>query len=122
MYIIFLSAPYIFYFTNPENKYILIKNKKGDIKMNFEEIKEEVRKAMSEKRFNHSCGVAKRAVELAKIYGIDEEIIYKMLKEYKISISDKEVYLYPLPYELYEKQSQKSIKNVNNLQIIHKFF
>lgn len=42
--------------------------------MSFEEIKEEVRKAMSEKRFNHSCGVAKRAVELAKIYGINEEI------------------------------------------------
>ncbi len=41
--------------------------------MNFEEIKEEVKKSMSEKRFNHSCGVAKRAVELAKIYGIDEE-------------------------------------------------
>lgn len=41
--------------------------------MEFEQIKEEVRKAMSEKRFNHSCGVAKRAVELARIYGIDEE-------------------------------------------------
>lgn len=41
--------------------------------MNFEDIKEEVKKVMSEKRFNHSCGVAKRAVELAKIYGIDGE-------------------------------------------------
>ena len=41
--------------------------------MKYEEIKEIVKKSMSEKRFNHSCGVAKRAVELAKIYGLDEE-------------------------------------------------
>lgn len=41
--------------------------------MNFEEIKEEVKKVMSEERFKHSCGVAKRAGELAQIYGIDKE-------------------------------------------------
>lgn len=46
--------------------------------MDFDEIKEEVRKSMSEKRFNHSCGVAKRAVELARIYGIDEEVARKV--------------------------------------------
>lgn len=46
--------------------------------MNFEEIKEEVKKAMSEKRFKHSCGVAKRAAELARIYGIDEEVARKV--------------------------------------------
>lgn len=39
--------------------------------MNFEEIKEEVKKALSEKRFLHSLGVAKRAEELAGIYGED---------------------------------------------------
>lgn len=41
--------------------------------MQFEEIKKEVKKAMSNKRYNHSCGVAKRAVELARLYGINEE-------------------------------------------------
>lgn len=41
--------------------------------MNFEEIKKEVEKRLSEKRFLHSCGVAKRAQELARIYGEDEE-------------------------------------------------
>lgn len=46
--------------------------------MNFEQIKEEVKNNMSEKRFRHSCGVAKRAVELAKIYGYDEEIAQKV--------------------------------------------
>jgi len=46
--------------------------------MNFDEIKEIVRNSMSEKRFKHSCGVAKRAAELARIYGIDEEVARKV--------------------------------------------
>jgi predicted HD superfamily hydrolase involved in NAD metabolism len=41
--------------------------------MNYEEIKEIVKQTLSEKRYIHSCGVAKRAVELAKIYGEDEK-------------------------------------------------
>jgi predicted HD superfamily hydrolase involved in NAD metabolism len=41
--------------------------------MDYEEIKEIVKNTLSEKRYIHSCGVAKRAVELAKIYGEDEE-------------------------------------------------
>lgn len=41
--------------------------------MKYEEIEKIVRKTLSEKRYIHSCGVAKRAVELAKIYGEDEE-------------------------------------------------
>ena len=44
----------------------------GEI-MDFEQIKNEVEKQISEKRFIHSCGVAKRAQELAKIYGEDED-------------------------------------------------
>lgn len=39
--------------------------------MSYEEIKEEVKKILGEKRFKHSCGVAKRAEELAIIYGED---------------------------------------------------
>ncbi len=41
--------------------------------MKYEEIEKAVKETLSEKRFNHSCGVAKRAVELARIYGADEE-------------------------------------------------
>lgn len=41
--------------------------------MNYEEIEEIVRNSMSEKRFRHSQGVAKRAAELASIYGEDVE-------------------------------------------------
>lgn len=41
--------------------------------MKYEEIEKIVKETLSEKRYNHSVGVAKRAVELAKIYGEDEE-------------------------------------------------
>ena len=41
--------------------------------MKYEEIEKIVKQTLSEKRYIHSCGVAKRAVELAKIYGEDVE-------------------------------------------------
>lgn len=46
--------------------------------MNYEEIEEIVKNTLSEKRFNHSKGVAKRAAELASIYGEDIEIAKKI--------------------------------------------
>lgn len=41
--------------------------------MNYEEIEKDIKNILSEKRFKHSVGVAKRAVELAKIYKENEE-------------------------------------------------
>lgn len=41
--------------------------------MNYEEIEEYIKSILTEKRFMHSKGVAKRAKELAHIYGEDEE-------------------------------------------------
>ena len=41
--------------------------------MEYENIKNDIKQILSEKRYTHSIGVAKRAEELAKIYGIDEE-------------------------------------------------
>ncbi len=41
--------------------------------MNYEEIEKYIEGILTKKRFNHSKGVAKRAVELARIYGKDEE-------------------------------------------------
>lgn len=41
--------------------------------MEYKEIEEYIKSILSEKRFKHSLGVAKRAQELAKIYGEDEE-------------------------------------------------
>ena len=46
--------------------------------MEYKEIEEDVKKQLSEFRFTHSLGVAKKAVELAKIYGVDEEIAKKV--------------------------------------------
>lgn len=46
--------------------------------MDFEKIKEQAKKVLSEKRFLHSCGVAKRAAELASIYGQDIETARKI--------------------------------------------
>lgn len=41
--------------------------------MNYEQIEEYIKSILSEKRYIHSRGVAKRAQELARIYGEDEE-------------------------------------------------
>lgn len=41
--------------------------------MKYEEIKKYAKNILSEKRYKHSEAVAKRAVELAKIYGEDEQ-------------------------------------------------
>lgn len=41
--------------------------------MKYEEVEKIVKETLSEKRYNHSVGVAKRAEELAKIYGEDIE-------------------------------------------------
>lgn len=42
--------------------------------MNYVQIENDVKNILSEKRFIHSQGVAKRAVELAKIYGENAEL------------------------------------------------
>lgn len=41
--------------------------------MDFEKIDQDIKQILSEKRYKHSKGVSKRAVELAKIYGEDIE-------------------------------------------------
>lgn len=46
--------------------------------MNYEEIEKIVKNTLSEKRYRHSKGVAKRAVELAIIYGEDIETARKI--------------------------------------------
>lgn len=46
--------------------------------MEYKEIENDVKSVLSEYRFTHSLGVAKKAVELAKIYGVQEEIAKKV--------------------------------------------
>ena len=38
----------------------------------IEKIKKDLQEMLSEKRYNHSIGVMNKAIELAKIYGVDE--------------------------------------------------
>ena len=40
---------------------------------NIEKIKEDLKQMLSEKRYIHSVGTMKKAIELAKAYGEDEE-------------------------------------------------
>ena len=46
--------------------------------MEYKEIENDVKSVLSEYRYIHSLGVAKKAVELAKIYGVQEEIAKKV--------------------------------------------
>ncbi len=46
--------------------------------MEYEKIEQTVKQLITEKRFIHSLGVVERAVELAKVYNIDEEIVKKV--------------------------------------------
>ena len=46
--------------------------------MEYKEIENDVKSVLSEYRFTHSLGVAKKAIELAKIYGVQEEIVKKV--------------------------------------------
>ncbi len=39
----------------------------------IEKIKKDLKEMLSEKRYNHSIGVMDKAIELARIYGIDED-------------------------------------------------
>ena len=41
----------------------------------YEELYQDAKNILSEKRFNHSEGVVKRAIEYAKIYDVDVDIV-----------------------------------------------
>ena len=64
--------------------------------MNYEDIYKDVEKRISEKRFIHSIGVAKKAKELAKIYNVDEEIAEKVGIAHDLAknLSDEEMTKY----------------------------
>ena len=49
----------------------MVEEFENDVKSLINKINEDIKKELSEKRYNHSVGVMKKAEELAKIYGID---------------------------------------------------
>ena len=64
--------------------------------MEYEEIENDVKSVLSEYRFTHSLGVAKKAVELAKIYGVQEETAKKVGIAHDIAkeMNDEEMLAY----------------------------
>ena len=64
--------------------------------MEYEEIENDVKSVLSEYRFTHSSGVAKKAVELAKIYGVQEETAKKVVIAHDIAkeMTDEEMLEY----------------------------
>lgn len=78
---------------------------------NIEEIKEELKKRLTEKRYKHSLGAMKAAKELAKIYGEDEEeaefagLIHDIAKELTKDEIEEALKKYNIiPDEIEEKQ------------------
>ena len=69
--------------------------------ISYEILYNEAKKALSEKRFKHSEGVVNRAVEYAKIYGIDVEIVKLVAIAHDIA------------KELSEEQEREYIKQYN---------
>lgn len=77
--------------------------------MDFKTIEKEVQTILSEKRFKHSEGVAKRAVELAKVYGVDIEKarILGMVHDIAKEMSKEELYQYAEENEIQLDEIEK---------------
>lgn len=80
---------------------------------NIEEIKNELKYILSEKRYEHSIGVMEKAIELAKSFGEDEEksayvgLVHDIAKE----MSDEEAYKYI-------KQNNIQIEEIDEIETI----
>ena len=77
----------------------------------YDELYQEARNILSEKRFNHSEGVVKRAIEYAKIYDVDVEIVklvaiaHDIAKELTPEEEDKYIKEYNIYLDDFEKEN-----------------
>ena len=82
----------------------------------YNELYNEVKSMLSEKRFKHSEGVVKRAIEYAEIYNVDIEIVkltaiaHDIAKE--LNVEDKKGYIEEYNIELDEIE-------INNHNLLH---
>lgn len=78
--------------------------------MEYIKIENEVKNILSEKRFIHSKNVVQRAVELAKIYGLDEDIVKKVAITHDIAkeLNLEEANLYIEKNNIYLDEIEKS--------------
>lgn len=82
------------------------------IRLSNDAILEEVKKRLPEKRFKHSLGVAKAAVELSEIYGVDENSAYVAGIAHDVAKYTKphEIEDYVNKYEIYlDEYEEKSL-------------
>lgn len=91
-------------------------NDKGEKNMiEYEKLCNEVKKRVSEKRFKHSEGVVKRAVEYARIYNVDVDtvklvaIAHDIAKELTNEEVNKYVQKYNIELDNIEKMNQNLI-------------
>lgn len=82
----------------------------------YEEVYKEVKGRLSEKRFKHSEGVVKRALEYAKIYNVDEEVTRLVAISHDIAkeLNEVEVQQYIDKYNI----ELDEVEKVNN-SLIH---
>lgn len=82
----------------------------------IENIQEELKTILSEKRYNHSLGVMKKAKELAKIYGIDENItaLTGLVHDIGKEISNEEKLIYVRENNIEMDEIEK-----NNVGLLH---
>ena len=85
----------------------------------YEELYEEVKNKLSEKRFKHSEGVVKRAVEYAKIYNVDIETTKLVAISHDIAkeLSDEENERYIKDYNIELDEIEKINHNLLHAKI-----
>ena len=82
----------------------------------IEQIKEELKNMLSEKRYIHSIGVMKMASELAKIYNVDIEMaqIAGLLHDNAKEMTDEEMLQYVKENNIKISETEK-----NSIQLLH---
>ena len=85
----------------------------------YEELHKEVQKKLSEKRFKHSEATVKRAIEYAKIYNVNEEIVKLVAIAHDIAkeLTEEEVEKYVQKYNIKLDDIEKRSKNLVHSKI-----
>ena len=85
----------------------------------YEELYEEVKVKLSEKRFKHSEGVVKRAIEYAKVYNVDIETVKLVAISHDIAkeLSDEENEKYIKEYNIEIDEVEKRNNNLLHAKI-----
>lgn len=85
----------------------------------YEELYDEVKKVLSEKRFKHSEGVVKRGIEYAKIYNVDIETVKLVAIAHDIAkeLSEEETKKYICEYNIKLDDIEKRNHNLLHAKI-----